>query len=218
MTATQWHFGNLRDVCRKKGIPDPTEHLIALSWRWKRGDFHADMATEMWNDLLGQSFTVGDNVYQEHVFAYEAHVEACVCCLHSLSDLIAQVINDVVLNRQLGEHNVSMHQVISLMDSQGVADEVQNRSETFTASNEFGYVEAFCNTLKHRLLVKADFHGEFGGEYRNEMGIRFQSFRCKGRLWPMTWGSDILRDKRAEIAELVVRIGLSLDDYVASIP
>jgi hypothetical protein len=155
------------------------------------------MATEVWNDLLGQSFTVGDNVYQKHVFAYEAHVEACVCC---------------------AERKASMHQVISLMDSLGVADEVRNRSKTFMASEEFGYVEAFCNTLKHRLLVKADFHGEFGGEYRNEMGIRFQSFRCKGRSWPMTWGSDILRNQRAEIAELVVGIGISLNDYVASIP
>lgn len=217
MNATRWDLSNLRRVSQEKGIPDLSVHLAALSWRWKRGDFHSDMAAEAWNSLLRQSFTVGDSVFRKHVFAYEAHVEACVCCLNSLSDLLAQVINDVVLNRQLPEHQVGMKRVIDEMGSVNRAREVRNRSKTLIGSDEFGYVEAFCNTLKHRLLVKTDFHGEFGGEYKNELGIRFQSFEYKGRTWPVTWGSDILGNLRAKIAELVVGIGTSLNGYVASI-
>lgn len=217
MNATRWDFSNLRRVSQEKGIPGSSAHLAALSWRWKRGDFHSDMAAAAWNSLLGQSFTFGDSVFREHVFAYEAHVEACVCCLHSLSDLLAQVINDVVLNRQLAEHQVGMKRVIDEMGSVDRAREVRDRSKTLIGSDEFGYVEAFCNTLKHRFLVKTDSHGEFGGEYKNELGIRFQSFEYKGRTWPVTWGSEILGNMRARIAELVVGIGTSLDGYVASI-
>ena len=103
MNATRWDSSNLRRVGQEKGSPGPSVHLDTLSWRWRRGDFDADRAAEAWNSLLGQSFTVGDSIFREHVFIYEAHVEACVCCLHSLSNLLAQVINDVVLNRQLPE-------------------------------------------------------------------------------------------------------------------
>lgn len=219
MTATRWDYSNLLKLSQERGLPDPTEHLVALSWKWARADFHAEMATSVWDDLLKQPFRFGHPSFGESVFAHEAHVEACICCLHALSDLMAQVVNDLVLKGELTERAVTMRLVRKRLSSLNVADGLRECIGGLCTSKEFQYVAAFCNTLKHRCRVKSTFRAEYGDESRDEEGIVFRQFTYDGNEDPQPemWSKDILDNHKPAIGGLAVKVGVALEDYVTSI-
>ncbi|MEJ2671424.1 MAG: hypothetical protein P8168_04315, partial [Deltaproteobacteria bacterium] len=71
----------------------------------------------------------------------------------------------------------------------------------------------FCNTIKHRRLIKTEYRIEYGGNYRNEEGLVFIEFNFKGVTYPKTWAKDIIDKYREEIFNLVVEVGLKVNDY-----
>lgn len=81
----------------------------------------------------------------------------------------------------------------------------------------FKYIEAFCNTIKHRRLIKTDFRAEYGENAKNESGLRFEEFMFKGGTYPQTWGSDILEKYRFHILDLLTEVGLNINKYIGAI-
>lgn len=215
--SNQWSFEELRDMCRKKGIPDSVIYQNSLGRYWRQAGFHAEKAQEVWKALFGSSFTLGDKRFNEAVFSYEAYVEACVRALHSMADILAQIINVVILRNRFPEHRVSAKKITEFMEKHGTAPQVTKRMREFIDSDVFRYIDAFCNTIKHRRLIKTHMRMEYGGDYRNETGIKFKQFHFKGVAYPETWGSDILKKYRNQIRDLVNNIGLALNRFVVEI-
>lgn len=214
---TKWNFSELRKLCEEKGIPDTKIYQNSLDWRRKRADYHADMASKVWSDLFKESFSFVDQRCHKAIFSYEAQVEACVQALHSLADILAQIINVVVLGSGLQEHCVSIKGVVKIMEKGGIAPDVAKSTRQLLDDKLFNYIEAFCNTIKHRRLIKTDFRAEYGENARNENGLRFEQFIFKGSTYPQTWGSDILKKHRFHLFELIIEIGLSINKYVATV-
>jgi uncharacterized protein (DUF2336 family) len=172
MKVKSWSFDELRELCRKKGISEEvisrfSNFATSLDWRYHRAKFHAEQAHTIWENLLSQSFTFGDEKYSEAEFSYEAFVEACVQSLHSMADILGQIINIVILQEHLSEDDVFIKKVAARMESTGVATIVLTELRKLLISNEFSYIEAFCNTIKHRRLIKTEYRIEYGGDYRN---------------------------------------------------
>ena len=214
---TKWNFSELRKLCKEEGIPDTKIYQNSLDWRWKRADYHADMASKVWSDLFKESFSFVDQRCYEAIFSYEAQLEACVQALHSLADILAQIINVVVLGSRLQEHCVSIKGLVKIMEKEGIAPDVAKSTRQLLDDKLFNYIEAFCNTIKHRRLIKTDFRAEYGENARNESGLRFEQFIFKGNTYPQTWGSDILKKHRFHLLKLITEISLSINKYVATV-
>ena len=99
----KWQFSELNKLCEEKGIPDAKIYQNSLGWRWKRADYHAEMASRVRSDLFKESFSLGDQRCYEAIFSYEAQVGSCVQSLHSQADILSQIINVLILGNRLSE-------------------------------------------------------------------------------------------------------------------
>ncbi|MFC1788762.1 hypothetical protein ACFLZE_02460 [Thermodesulfobacteriota bacterium] len=214
---TRWKFAELNKLCEEKGISDAKIYQNSLNWRWKRADYHAKMASKVWADLFKESFSFVDQRCYEAIFSYEAQVESCVQALHSLGDILAQIINVFVLNSRFMEDRVSIKIVVGVMEKENLAPEMAKSTRKLLDDHLFNYIEAFCNTIKHRRLIKTEFRAEYGENARNESGLRFEEFIFKGNTYPQTWGSDIIEKYRFHILDLITDVGLNINKYIATI-
>ena len=213
---TKWNFLELSKLCEEKRIPGAKIYQNSLDWRWKRADYHADAASKIWSDLFKESFSFVDQRCYEAIFSYEAQIESCVQSLHSLADILAQIINVVVLRSKLQEDHVSIKRVVEIMEREGIAPDVARSTRHLLDDKLFNYIDAFCNTIKHRRLIKTNFRAEYGGNARNESGLLFEEFIFKGNTYPQTWGSDILEKHRFHLLNLITEIGLNINKFVAT--
>jgi Cthe_2314-like HEPN len=213
-----WSFEELRDLCQKRGISNGSisnfsTFATSLDWRYLRAKFHAEQAHNIWKDLMAQSFTFGDEKYNEAEFSYEAYVEACVQSLHSMGDILGQIINILILAGYFTEDEVSIKKVARYMSTTDLAPDVLIELNNLINSIEFSYIEAFCNTIKHRRLIKTEYRIEYGGNYRNEEGLIFVEFDYKSMTIPKTWAKDIIEKYREEIFKIIVEVGLKVNDF-----
>lgn len=211
---SNWDLEELGKLCSQRGIPAPTIYQTSLQWRFWRASFHAERAQEVWKELFSQTFTLGDETFNRAAFSFEADVEACVQALHSMADILAQIINAVILGGHFQEHQVSLWRVTERLEKTGIASQVAGQARKLLGSYEFSYLDAFCNTIKHRRLVFTEFRAEYGGNYRNEAGLLFRAFNYKVASYPETWGKDILEDYRHQLFEHVNNVGLSINDFL----
>jgi hypothetical protein len=214
-----WSFEELRSICRKKGVSERvisnfSTFATSLDWRYVRAKFHAEQAHNILKDLFGQSFSFGDERYNKAEFSYEAYVEACVQSLHSMADILGQIINIVILAGNFSEDGASIKKIARYMGKIGIAPDILTELNKLINSNEFCYIEAFCNTIKHRRLIETEYRVEYGGDYRNEEGLVFVEFNYKGVTYHKTWAKDIIDKYREEIFNLVVEVGLKINDFV----
>ncbi len=208
---TEWRFDELRKLCNEQEIPVLNIYLQSLEWRWRRADFHAERAQETFEELMRlPEFVFGNEVYMDAMFKYEADVEACCQALHSLADILAQIINIVLLGSSFSEEDVTFSKV----KREVVPDSsVRSCMDNFRRSNAFCYINGFCNTIKHRHLIHTSFRVESGGTTRNEEGFVFHQFIYRGTTFPETWGSDILKVHREDVRQLITNIGLSINTF-----
>ena len=80
---TKWNFAELNKLCEEKGIPDAKIYQNSLGWRWKRADYHAEMASKVWADLFKESFSFVDQRCYEAIFSYEAQVDPSLSVLQT---------------------------------------------------------------------------------------------------------------------------------------
>lgn len=214
---TEWSFEELRRMCKQKNIPESTIYQNSLEWRWRRADFHAENASNIWTELFSSPFSSADQRFKKAVFSYEAHVEACVQALHSMVDILAQIINAVILENHYQEHQVKAKELTKFMKKNEKAPQVMDCMRALLDSAEFRYLDAFCNTIKHRRLIPGKFRAEYGDHYRNESGIKFLKFNYRNKIVPETWASYILDEYRQQIKQLITDVGLNINKFVAEI-
>jgi len=211
----EWNFEELNKLCQQKNIPESIVYQKSLEWRWRRADFHAEKAKEIWAELFSKPVITQDSRFNEAVFSYEAHVEACIQSLHSMADMLAQIINVVILKNQFMEDGVYFKTLIGEMEKNGIAPLVTNYMKKLLNHEVFQYIDAFCNTIKHRRLINSKFRAEYGKDYRNESGIKFLQFNYKSKTYPETWGNDILEQYRFQMRELVTEVGLNINKFAS---
>lgn len=217
-----WDFAELRDLCRKRGIGGSRVHQNALEWKRWRVEYHAEKSQEVWGELdqLGKEkggIEVGGQEWNETRFASTAETEAAAQVLHSMADILAQIVNKAVLKTPLSEAQVSLGRVCKELKRRNCAPIVVSKIESLQNSKEFEYLNAFVNTMKHRHLLDTNYRAEFGNGTRNEEGIRFKAFKYRGRSYSTVWGRDILDGYKKRIANLICAVGNAVNDYLRSL-
>jgi hypothetical protein len=208
---TRWKFEELNKLCKVKGIPDAKLYQNSLQWRWQRAKYHAETAKKIWSDHFQGSFNLNDKNVYIHFFSYEAQVESCALSLHALADILAQIINKIVLLGRYNEDKVSIKAILKTIQKEAFTEDIVIQVNKLLCDDAFRYIDAFCNTIMTEL------HAEYGEDTRNEHGLIFEEFTFKGNVYPQTWSSDILAKYRVRVFEIITKIGLSINAYVSTL-
>lgn len=215
----RWDYEELRKLCQKRGVRCSIAYQNALQWKLWRADYHAERAQAVWSELdqlveVKGPIVVGGQDWSETEFASTAETEAAAQALHSMADILAQIINEAVLKRPLSGAQVTLFNVCKNLKNQKNASSVASRIEALQASKEFDYLHAFVNTIKHRRLLDTEWRAEYGEGARDERGIRFKAFTYKGKSYSTIWASDILNDYKNKVVDLICAVGNAVNDYL----
>jgi len=216
-----WNVEDFRKLCQEKEIGDTTTYQNTLHWKIALVNFHAEKSQNVWDELYNKlnegkkSISINDPEWGEAEFASEAHTVAAAHALHSMADIMAQIVNIVVINGRFSEGQVTMKKILKHLDDNSIAPQIKIVIEHLLNSSEFRYIDAFVNTIKHRNLIDTNWGLEYGEGKRNEAGVRFKEFKYNGYLYPLTWTSQIVHDYKTKIIELVLNIGIELNKYLA---
>lgn len=212
-----WSFKELRNLCVANGLPDSKIYQDALVWKQWRITYHA-VEYRKFQKKLDKLFLpqtqAHKNKWVRTEKASEAHVEAAAQALHSMADILAQIINKVVLCGHFEEGDVCLSSVINQLKETDGANKIICAINNLLNSAEFSYINAFVNTIKHRRLLETTYHLEYGENKRNEKAVCFKQFEYKNDCYDFTWATDIIGPYKSRIFELISEIGNAVNEYL----
>jgi hypothetical protein len=216
---TDWDLGELDDLCRAKGRECPSDLLSSLIWKQYQSELHAEEANRIWKELLSSGgFSSGDERFTRSNFLYAAHVECCAHCLRSMIDIMAQIINVVILEKKFDVSKVFIWEIYSsLKEDNKRYEKIRDSLKSLITSESFTYLDDFCNKNKHRGIIKHKFHAEYGFNKRNESGVVFEKFNFKNKDHPEMWGSDIIGKHREQMLSMIADMGISINECIKDI-
>jgi hypothetical protein len=161
----------------------------------------------------------------------EIYIESIATNLHSLVDVLAHVINVIVLKplhtptNHLDDRKVSMITVKNKLSSLASLNLVERKYITriiqeidkLIESNEFKYISAFVNTIKHRSLLDTEFAVTVRSGILIDMGYRLDPFNYGGNDFPRTQFRVVAMDYREKIIDLVFDVGNSINSYCCGV-
>src|SRR3990172_8301571 len=110
----------LKKLLREKGYADAVEHAEAVRWKIIQAKFYARLAKEkdfaaFLAQYQGNELTANDPALRDSLFQCEAHTISMAQPLHSVADIMAQVVNDSIATKygiQLNEKDIQ-HKAIT---------------------------------------------------------------------------------------------------------
>ncbi len=195
-----------------------------MFWKQKKAELLAKQSKEVWN-VFWSTYGEINNQKPETVTAFknaqlksETYIESAAQNLHSLADIVCQIINQTVLQSQFDEGEVSRKTIIRELQNDHSKKDIETALEQLRDSYEFKYISAFVNTIKHRRLLNTDYYAEFGQGKTNTMGIRFLSFEYGKennlQKYNDTSAEIILNNYMKCIFDCIDKIGHAIDSYI----
>ncbi|HEC77451.1 MAG TPA: hypothetical protein ENI33_09410 [Thermoplasmatales archaeon] len=222
MSGVKWDIPRFRELCRLTNITYPRLYTISLLRKKELVDYHANLTTKVWKDLFKQHKTISFNS-QEWINAEivsEANAIAMAQSLHSMADIMSQVVYRIILNSGLNEQNITFYKVKKKLEERSSTDisllPIKDAMEDLWRNNSFQYIASFVNTVKHRSIVDTKYTFELKqGRYRQ--GIKFKKFNYKGTHYPEVWTDELVKNYKEEVLELIIKIGCTLNNYLERI-
>jgi len=221
MCKVNWNIEELRKLYRAKVVPKNEllleEFLSSIGQKIERANYHAQKAKEVWKDFFKPSkVIIPSPQFDSATNISVAEIEALVNILNSMADILAQVINATLLelvNQSVPEDMVFAYKILDKLSKFPQYQDVTKTFSLFLNSKEFKYINAFCNTMKHRKLLDIDYHLHI--DYREkgkiQEGLRFKEFTYKGNVFPATWSTTIEEDYRLKIYDHICDIGIEIN-------
>lgn len=218
-----WNLRVLREKLQITHQIDDVERAIScmdsFDWKNKASLYHINTANEVFLDYSGR----GDQDVMEmmkRILSNEVDVEfekarrirefslvAAATSVHTLPELLAQIIS-VTLNPEIKDvHSISFNRVIKKMKE----TKYKVKLESLQKSQEYEYINAFANTVKHITLVKPKYAVGFDPE--NYHGIVFDKFFFKGAPFESIRDEKLIKYIHA-IRTFCVNLGRDLNGLV----
>ena len=157
----------------------------------------------------------------------EIYIESIATNLHSLADVLAHVINVIVLKPlqsaedYLGSRQVSIHKIKNKLNNLGSLDgvrdqyiaEISREVDKLVDASEFKYIAAFVNTIKHRSLLDTEFTFTVQSGSLMDRGYRLDHFDYEGNCFLQTHCRVVAMDYREKVIDLVFDVGNSINNY-----
>lgn len=138
--------------------------------------------------------------------ASEAHILGAVHSTRAMFDVFALLINTMVLDGKIPEHRCDINRVVQKIPASPLKQEL----EKLLGSYWFGYVVAFINISKHRMLVRHSFHVGIEEPY---VGIRIGAFEYNDQCFPVYQLREFLEGILG-VNNAIVRCGKAFNNQV----
>lgn len=221
---TSWNLKALRETLHvthsKYDIDRAVKYMDSFDWKSKAALYHVNTANEVFSKYSGRKdedvietmhrlFSEGFDVeFETALRIREFSLVAAATTVHTLPEVLAQVIT-VSINPEIKDvHSVSFNRVVKRMEN----PEYKSKLEALQASFEYQYIHALTNTIKHISLVKPKYN--VGFDEQNFHGVVFDSFTFKGKYF------ESIRDEKLiehinSIRTYCVKLGQDLNELVA---
>ncbi|HCE3288647.1 hypothetical protein [Vibrio parahaemolyticus] len=146
-----------------------------------------------------------DELYFDQL-SLQAHIQAAIHNVRSVYDLLAQLINKLLLSDPLKIHECDINKLINRLGDSPVKDAIIAAINT----ESYAYINSFVNVIKHRNLVVLNPEVNFE---ELKAGIRFSSFKYKAKNYPSLWAVDALQES-LNVKNQIVTIGEILNNHL----
>lgn len=150
-------------------------------------------------------------------FKAAAHITACVHSMHSLADIIGQVLYlglGMNLDPALAfkeERWISLGSVAGRLSTVALANQVSS----LVNGDDFIYLSAMNNHSKHRSVVPVSFSLDLTGEDEEPYGLKFNAFQYHKVSYPARWVRPTLIAEYQRQEKLLHGIGNALNAELA---
>lgn len=137
---------------------------------------------------------------------HEAHLIAAAQAVHSIADIIAQVIDVLGFFSPFGREKVSFWRVLERLPE----TELKVAMTEVSRCKEFEYLNAFVNVTKHRSIVFSRYVADLSEPSAFKHGVKYKSFSYGGREFDAKWSEDFVGEMQ-EVVRRLILIGIQAD-------
>jgi hypothetical protein len=222
MSDKTWKTQELLDFCRKDLTDNAAVYVASARSKIDRILFLVDRFTVTEDRTL----QLGSAQFLKTQLEVEIYIESIASNLHSLADVLAQIINEIVLKpllpcaKHISSEKVDLNKVKTQL-GELTLDSVKDRYisqiidsiENLSSSSEFLYISGFVNTIKHRRLLNTTFHLKVDRGSLIDLGFKLDKFDYKGSHFPEMPCRSIVIDYREKLIGFIFDIGNSVNNY-----
>ncbi|WP_377477737.1 MAG: hypothetical protein P2A85_04195 [Microcoleus anatoxicus] len=222
MSDKTWKTQELLDFCRKDLTDNAAVYVASVKSKIDRISFLVD-SFNVTEDL---TLKLGSDQFLNTQLQVEIYIESIASNLHSLADVLAQIINEIVLkpllpcDQHISSEKVDINKVktklvrltLDVVKDKYIS-QIIDSIENLSNSSEFLYISAFVNTIKHRRLLNTNFHLQVDRGCLIEVGFKLEEFDYKGSHFPEMSCSSIVIDYSEELIDFIYDIGNSVNNY-----
>jgi len=229
MSDKTWNTQELLDFCRKDLTDNADVYVKSIRSKIERILFLVERFT-VTEDL---TLKLGSAQFRKTQLEVEIYIESIASNLHSLADVLAQIINEIVLkpllpcDEHISSERVDLNKVKTKLDQvktklvgltldsakyryiSQIIDSIVNLS----SSSEFLYISGFVNTIKHRRLLKTTFDFIVDRGSLIDLGFKLDKFDYNGSHFPEMSCRRIVIDYREKLIDFIFDIGNSVNNY-----
>jgi hypothetical protein len=171
-------------------------------------------------DLIGRllgAFDEEHDSFEEIRRRAAAHITACVHAMHSLPDVLGQVIYLALgMNRdpatELQDRYINIYAV---RDKLPISD-LRGHVELLIENADFAYLSVLNNMSKHRSIVPMPYSVDMTGKDPEEHGLKFAAFSYGANSYPERWVKPFLVSEFQRHEALVIEIGNMINETVST--
>jgi hypothetical protein len=194
----EYHIQEARDSLSRKLAGDEVEGQIRLTKAMFGGLDDAEM--EKIGKLLCEN---------------EAHIIAYAQTVHSVADNLASIIYySINFKKEFKGFKKTVYYLENIRDQLNINNkyyELVEKIDTLLECNEFKYLKAFTNTVKHRQLLD---HRLSISLISSDHTLVFNKFRYKCETYPAKKGKDLIDSDYRKLKKLYLEIGISVNNVL----
>ena len=118
--------------------------------------------------------------------AVQANTQAALHNARSMYDLFSQLVNGLLLHKPIATSSCDINKVARKLED----GQLKYHLVKVLSSDEYIYISALVNTIKHRNLVSFGARVSFE---TGDAGIQFRRFKYRDRMFEPMWVDQVLR-------------------------
>lgn len=212
-----WNLKELREktgqALREIERRELSDFLDSFDWKSKATYYHLLQADECFkpyieiedikitHQLLSRS-----EDFELAIKIREISLVSSVMTANTLPEVLAQVINIVLSNKNFKINDVTPNKILAQMNN----GELKKNYQALIESDEYAYIKSFTNIVKHINLVKSDYHISFVDGVH---GVRFKAFEYKDRAFPEMLDRDLISTVKT-FRSMCLKLGIGINEEV----
>ena len=200
----------VKPIVGKEEFENIRKYIDSLGWGGWRINYHIENYKKEMRKIRKIKIVNTKEDVKKFILQMKKCAEEVICIIQiqqSILDILSQIINLVFLKPPLKEKEVSFNKILcKKIEKRWQDKELFKKSRELKNSQEFKYISAFSNVVKHHKLIKEHLRID---PYKS--GLRFEGFEYKGEKYPKRFFEEIIESYIPSINDLIDEIGLLMN-------